>query len=306
LIACNLDGLRFWDVANRELVGVIPGEGGVHLALHPDSQSLFVSGAKGLRRLELALDLPNREVRVGAIEQWWPTELSQISLSRDGQTLAAADLLGSRVLLFDARDPAKPKAIGPGNGVKSVSLSPDGRWVAGGAWSGTSVKVWDTGSGGLLQELPLAGASTVAFSPDGQRLMTANAAVCQLWETASWKVVATLPREHTGGAGCVMAISAAGQTAAVTRGRNSGTTLIELASGRELAALPEGVPLGFSADGSHLAMCIEDAPSLLVWDLRRVREELAAMKLDWELPPFPTPAADSGPMQPHLRLVTKP
>jgi len=306
LIACNLDALRFWDVANRELVGVIPGEGGLSLVLHPDGQSLFVSGAKGLRRLEWALDLPNHEVRVGEIEQWWPTEVSQISLSRDGRTLAAAALAGPRVLLFDVRNPARPKAIETGSDLRSVSLSPDGRWVAGGVSWGTSVKVWDTGSGQLLRELPVAGAGLIGFSPDGHRLITANPAVCQVWETGGWGVVATLPGNHTGGGGCVIAISPAGQTAAVLRGRNSETSLIDLASGRELATLAEGVPLGFSGDGSRLAMCIEDPPNLAVWDLRRIREELAVMKLDWEQPPFPPPAANSGPMQPHLRLITKP
>jgi hypothetical protein len=94
--------------------------------------------------------------------------------------------------------------------------------------------------------------------------------------------------------------------AAVLRGRESQITLLELASGRELATLDEGVPLGFDADGSHLAVCVQDPSKLQVWDLRRVREGLAAMKLDWETPPFPPAATSPASAKLHLSLVAKP
>ena len=306
LIACGRDGLRFWDVANRELVGLIPLEGGNCVVVQPDGKGLFVSSTKGLVRRALALNLPGGEIRVGAAEPLWPAELEQLSLSRDGLTLAAADPAGSRVLVFNLRDPAKPKSLGRHPGVRFVSLSPDGRVAASGSWSGTSVKVWDVGSGQLLKELPLEGAATVGFSSDGERLITANGAVCQVWKTGSWEAAAILPREHSGGVGCLFAMSPSGQMAAVLRGRESQITLLGADSGRELASLEEGVPLGFDGDGSHLAVCVQEPPKLQVWDLRRVREGLAALGLDWETPPFAPLAANVAPAKLHLSLVAKP
>ena len=67
--------------------------------------------------------------------------------------------------------------------------------------------------------------------------------------------------------------------------------LIDPASGRQLATLESPDPrhvswLGFSPDGSRLAAASE-TNVIQLWDLRRIREQLAAMKLDWNLPPYP-------------------
>jgi hypothetical protein len=79
----------------------------------------------------------------------------------------------------------------------------------------------------------------------------------------------------------------------VVRGRADGITFLDLATGRELATIEEGYPLCFSADGSQLAAYHEETRRLMIWDLRRVREELAALKLDWDLPPAKFPVAAS-------------
>jgi hypothetical protein len=66
------------------------------------------------------------------------------------------------------------------------------------------------------------------------------------------------------------------------------TKLVESDTGRELATLEarSAYLLCFSPDGSQLAY-LEDTGQLKVWDLRLVREQLAAMNLDWDFPPFP-------------------
>jgi WD40 repeat protein len=58
--------------------------------------------------------------------------------------------------------------------------------------------------------------------------------------------------------------------------------LLDPATCREFARLPSlGSPLCFSRDGGTL---VTDAGSgtLQIWDLKRIREQLAAMGLDWE------------------------
>jgi len=71
---------------------------------------------------------------------------------------------------------------------------------------------------------------------------------------------------------------------AVLRGRADGITLLDLDSGRELATIDQGSPLCFNADGSQLAAYNEETRRLMIWDLRRIREQLAALKLDWDPP----------------------
>jgi hypothetical protein len=55
----------------------------------------------------------------------------------------------------------------------------------------------------------------------------------------------------------------------------------------ELATFEEGSPLCFSADGTKLAVYSAEAKVLMIWDLRQVRRQLAAIGLDWDAPPLP-------------------
>jgi len=52
---------------------------------------------------------------------------------------------------------------------------------------------------------------------------------------------------------------------------------------------PEGYPTGdlaFSPDGAILAQVTNRSGVVHVWDLRRIRERLRTMGLDWDLPPY--------------------
>ena len=87
-----------------------------------------------------------------------------------------------------------------------------------------------------------------------------------------------------------MAFSPNSEVLAVALARDT-VRLLDASSGRELATLaaPEAndiYDLTFSRDGSQLAEMYRSGP-VHVWDLRLIRTELAAMKLDWGLPLFP-------------------
>ena len=71
---------------------------------------------------------------------------------------------------------------------------------------------------------------------------------------------------------------------------------VEVATGRELARFEDPEMLAglarFTPDGTRLVV---QAPNgLRVWDLRRVRRELAKLGLDWDAPPFPQATEDEG------------
>ncbi len=68
--------------------------------------------------------------------------------------------------------------------------------------------------------------------------------------------------------------------------------LADAATGRELARLTTlqpvtPTPLAFSPDGTKL-VASTNQKTVLVWDLRRIRDQLAPMGLDWDAPPYPT------------------
>jgi hypothetical protein len=93
--------------------------------------------------------------------------------------------------------------------------------------------------------------------------------------------------------------------------------LIEPATGRQVATLPNPESrwvncLAFSPDGSRLAVSTsptgpeEEEAELRLFDLRVIRQQLAEMGLDWDLPPYPAPFAWEGgsvqPLQVDLNL----
>jgi hypothetical protein len=81
-------------------------------------------------------------------------------------------------------------------------------------------------------------------------------------------------------------------------GAAGGLQLLDQATGRPLAGLqvPHDDVLtwtDWTPDGSRLV--VSAAGHVRVWDLRRVRERLAALGLDWDRPPYPPAAADPPP-----------
>ena len=67
-------------------------------------------------------------------------------------------------------------------GVRSLSYSPDGRWIV--AWGGNAATVWNAETGELLHTIPhKAEVVCAGFSPDGQRLATgAFDGTARIWE----------------------------------------------------------------------------------------------------------------------------
>jgi hypothetical protein len=81
--------------------------------------------------------------------------------------------------------------------------------------------------------------------------------------------------------------------------------LVDATTGRSLAALESPDPkvilsLCFAPDGTRLAAAT-DGRAVQVWDLRAIRRHLAAMHLDWDLPPLLLSGAGAdGPIVPPV------
>src|SRR5262249_3666527 len=83
-----------------------------------------------------------------------------------------------------------------------------------------------------------------------------------------------------------------GRSMAITSSQRT-VRLVETATGRTLADLPAPDPqviqgLSFGPDDSRLAVATAGR-AIQGWALREIRRHLAAMRLDWDLPPPPPP-----------------
>jgi len=58
----------------------------------------------------------------------------------------------------------------------------------------------------------------------------------------------------------------------------------------------------FSPDGTHLVATHKDFQGLSVWDLRRIRQHLAGLGLDWDQLPYP-PANPRTPTPLRVEVV---
>ena len=179
-----------------------------------------------------------------------------------------------------------------GSYIRSLSFSPDGRWLAAGGWAGRRAKIWDVMSGQLVHTITNVDSPQACFSPDGQWLVVSDANDYIVLETNSWK-----PVRRIQGDGFFVAGFCPATGALAVRDAKTVVRLADPATGETLAVLePPGVEhldnLSFSSDGARLAVIRPQAHDLLLWDIRAIRAELKRMRLDWAgpaLPPAPAP-----------------
>ncbi|MCI0398406.1 MAG: hypothetical protein L0322_26215 [Chloroflexi bacterium] len=207
---------------------------------HSESQRLAAE-ANGLlqsgRSPELAALLAIQALAVN------PTHQADLALQR-----ASRFYYGERVL-------AAPV------GLQSVTFSPDGRLVAAGGNDG-SVRVWAVDGGELLAEWPAGEGQPIyglAFSPDGQYLLTSGDNLAQLWAAQAWPETggkALFRFEELGGAIYSAAFSPDGRYALTAGGQAA--RLWSVAAGREAARFaPAGdvVTIArFAPDNRHVAV----------------------------------------------------
>jgi WD40 repeat protein len=175
-----------------------------------------------------------------------------------------------------------------------AALSFDGQRLATGTLYDKGVRLWQTGTGRLERELPTDGACALLFSPDGRWLLSGTSAEYCLWDAVSWTPRLRAARATQPNALEAMAFSPNARVLAVTPTASS-VRLLDIASGQELVTLEATDPwpiswLGFTPDASHLVVA-GGTRFIHVWDLRLLRQKLAAMGLDWEQPALPPIAA---------------
>jgi serine/threonine protein kinase/WD40 repeat protein/tetratricopeptide (TPR) repeat protein len=304
-------GVAFWDLACGVELGFLP-IGYTAWPVIEASGDLLTSGSIGVWRWPIQLDPDRGEFRIGPPQQLpLPARTNGIAKDRSGRIVAQADIAVAHVLT-----PERALDIGPLDDCRSVSVSPDGEWLAAGSHDKAGAQVWRLHSAERVAELAVEGLISVVFSPDGKWLMTC-APPCRLWAVGTWRETWRIK----GAIG--LGFSADGRMIVAVDARHA-LHLVETETGRTLARLesPDLHAMSgatFSPDGTRLVVTTNDGPAVHVWDLRAIRRQLAEMGLDWDAPsisvenpagpaapPLPPLEVDYGPLARDLEHFTEP
>ena len=288
LVSCATNGVRVWNPAGIRPAGELPMEM-AHTALFaPDGGSLVTSAWSGLQRWPITR-LAEDELQIG------PPQLAAPALPQPRMFVRAALVGTDAVFNTIHHGPIRGFRFGTNflqladsDHTTSIAASADGKWIAGGYWNGPNVRLWDAQTGRLIRQVPTLGSTLAAFSPDSRWLVTGASDEYCFWNVETGASGRRIPRVKAGTIWGPMAFTHDGRVIAIARSRWL-VQLIETATGRELAALDQPDArtvawLAFDPSGTRLAVASD---VVRVWDLRRLREELGALKLDWDQPPFP-------------------
>jgi serine/threonine protein kinase/WD40 repeat protein/Tfp pilus assembly protein PilF len=205
-----------------------------------------------------------------------------IAASRDGQVIAQCMWFGYGMegggWILHPNSPV-PHKVNAGASMRACGVTPDGRWVAFAGGKGeVHIKVYEADTLKCVFQRPSKYVSYARFTSDGRWLVTGIDGG-QVYEVGTW---APGPKLGPG------TPWSATKDVVVMVQPNGIYRLVELATGRELARLedPEqnsGAAV-FTPDGSKLVVTAKDG--LRVWVLRRIRQELGQLGLDWDGPPY--------------------
>lgn len=294
------DGVAVWDLQTNQRIGSLAAGDSRSAIFLPDGSGLLTSGAGGIHRWPIERNVTTDAIQMGEPSTLWPEAVEHMALTPDGQALIAVGVKESDAdaLFIRLHEPAAPVQISGHRGSTWVSLSPDGRWFASGNWKGRGVSIRELPTGRPVATLPVGENVSVAFSKDGRWLVTGSPVEYRYWDVRSWQPGRGIAREEAGDYVGAMVFSPDGRLLVLAQRRDTLLQILDAESGRPLATLEAGVPLGFSEDSRLLVTLAEDERTVLLWDLALIRGQLAALNLDWSAsepggPGRPTPAGVS-------------
>lgn len=276
----------FDSTGTRTLGSSRPAQRVTAFRFDPRGDALMELGPTGIDRRAIRWSAPGVLECSGREAVTTGAGWTALAFSARGDWFAAANSRSNAAFLFDHSLTNRTAILGPHVGADAVAVSPDGRWIATGSGADRRVNIWDAASGAKVLGLAAGTLPRAAFSADGKWLATFGD-IFELRETGTWRPAPSLPfpegRPLLGAA----AFSPDGRLLAVVRDLHS-VQLFDLATFQSLGTMTPPNERGlqmleFSPDGGRIAAgCL--AGRFQVWDLRRIREQLADFGLDWDLP----------------------
>lgn len=291
LVTSDTKLVQLWDTLSSKQIALLPW-GAQTVMFDPKRSCFYSAGTQGLHRWPIRMEQGDEGDRlwIESPQRLKPHHVLQdLDISSDGCTLAIAGQ-GKVYAVSLESDAAVPEAVALGQhgGVQHVAIDRSGRWIASATWRGQGVKIWDMKSASVAQDLPVPGDAVLAFSPDGRLLVISSGQCHRLLRVGSWEPLWEIPRDSAVGVPAAVGFSPDGRLLAVSE-FGPFVHLVATDTGEELARL-EGERQGVLCFGADSTQLYVNAGGLIRgWDLRMIRSQLAAMNLDWELPPYPKP-----------------
>jgi len=233
-------GFALWDLTRGKELAHLPNLGRCHGVLFEATGAIVTNSPVGVLRWPLRAEPGTERIwRLGPPEALLaPGTDTVIAQSRDSRILAIPYFNQGTRVIDQSRHESKLIPLVPQPDVRTVAVSPDGRWVASatfGTGTGHAIKVWESLTGRLVKALPVDYALGVAFSPDGRCLAIqgGEGGICRVWAVESW--VEVEDRQIEGGA---LAFSPDGRLLAVDTGHGM-IRLIDPATRRGYARLED-------------------------------------------------------------------
>jgi WD40 repeat protein len=301
LTVATSQGEVLWDLDTGRELCRLP-ETPVHVLSEPDG-ALLANCNNGLFRRPIDFRSgPEPRLTLGPAERLDLQGTGRvIDLSRDGRVFGLASPNGAFVQDRQGRVQHLSHSD-----CRSVSFSPDGRWVATGSHNGCAARIWRMDTGELVKELlPGVGMMGVRFSPAGTWLATTGCGL-RLWHVGTWEAGPEI--------GNCLGIAFSDDESLLALENGSGRVrLLEVSTARDLAELADPAEdragwVGFAPDHTRLITATQVGKVFHIWDLRLIRTELAELGLDWDTPAFPAAphTASTVPIQVTVRSTKQP
>ena len=282
------EGFEVWDLATRRRV-CHRGSYDCVPAFEPDGDLLMTCSA-GLNRWPLHVSAATGGgLHQTDVRRFGPPEpLSgplwdhHLSTSRDGSLAVVCAKEGWQLISLDRQ--RHTVAVQCDRDARGASISPNGAWLALTNWGEDGVSIWDTLNGQHIKDLPAGRFGKPLFSPDGRWLATTPDGV-RLWHVADWKPGPEFRAQGMTLGGLAIAFSLDSQVLAISQPEEI-TRLVDPETGCDWADLlrPDqrnSISIAFTPDHSRLIEVPTLRGSPRVWNLARIREELAQRDLDW-------------------------
>jgi WD40 repeat protein len=233
------------------------------VAFSPDGSQIATLSQRRPSRLVLwdaASGEPLHEVDLDLDGRMIAADAGSLAYSPDSSQIVAA--YANRVArVLDTRSGAVKLELIHDKRMDSAAYSPDGARIATVSPGAAGPLLWDAVTGekmtAMKVESPI---TTVAFSPDGQRMVGGGEQV-HLWDMATGDIIATLP----GGDPTYMSAPAVSPDGRLLAVPGYPVTVYDLPSATAIYTIPLGArAVAFSPDGSQLATAGFDAVG--VWD----------------------------------------
>ena len=263
------DGVHamLWNVATGEERGKLTNAGMV-VGYLPDGKTLVTATIRYQANSEV--QFWNLEAKTPQLSIPVP-RFRIAALSRDGRQLVTSG--GESVKLWDTATGSEQLTLAEHADVRALAFSPDGKRLATGDELRT-VLVWDLETGRRIgQQALLDAVCGLTFSPDGKTLVSSTTGgAIKLWDMTPAEEATTIsiPAE-------VMSLRFSKDGRTLIVGNRGPTKLIDVATGKENAALPMAGVETISGDGSTLAGG-GDQDNRIVWDAL-TRHQIASIPL---------------------------